>query len=163
MDVSDVIKSLAPTIATALGGPLAGLAVGFISKQFGVDPSKVQETIAGADPVKLKELDLDFQKHLIDSGVNLQLAQIATNTEEAKSVNVFIAGWRPFVGWIGGFALGYSAILEPFARFIAKVGYGYSGEFPVISTDLTMQILMGLLGFAGMRSYEKKNGVESNR
>jgi hypothetical protein len=89
--------------------------------------------------------------------------QIQTNIEEAKSTNWFIAGWRPFVGWVCAFALGYVAVIEPIIRFVAKVFVGYSGEFPVIDTDLTMQVLMGLLGLGAMRSVEKVKGGEANR
>ena len=59
--------------------------------------------------------------------------------------------------------LAYAALIEPFARFIAKVWFGYTGEFPIISTDLTLQILMGMLGLGAMRSAEKIKSSESNR
>jgi len=87
----------------------------------------------------------------------LQAGQIDTNKLEAQSANVFVSGWRPFVGWVCGAALAYSAILEPIARFIATVAFGYLGIFPVIDTQITLQILLGLLGLAGMRSFDKKH------
>ena len=59
--------------------------------------------------------------------------------------------------------MAYAALVEPFARFIAKVGFAYTGEFPVISTDLTLQILMGMLGLTAARSIEKIKGAEGNR
>ena len=62
-----------------------------------------------------------------------------------------------------GAGLAYAALIEPFARFIAKVGFGYVGDFPVIDTNLTMQILMGMLGLGAMRSIEKIKGAEGNR
>lgn len=89
------------------------------------------------------------------------LGQLAINQEEAKSSSVFVAGWRPATGWICGAALGYVAIVEPVARFIASVGFGYSGAFPAIDTDLTLQVLLGMLGLAGARSFEKHKGVAS--
>ena len=51
----------------------------------------------------------------------------------------------------------------PFARFAAKVWFGYAGDFPVINSELTMQILMGMLGLGAMRSVEKVKGSEGNR
>ncbi|CAB4173358.1 hypothetical protein UFOVP953_54, partial [uncultured Caudovirales phage] len=48
-------------------------------------------------------------------------------------------------------------------RFAAKVWGGYNGEFPVIDTNLTMQVLMGLLGLGAMRSVEKVKGGEASR
>ncbi len=100
---------------------------------------------------------------LLASETDLAKLQIQVNVEEAKSTNWFVAGWRPGIGWVCGAGLAYASLIEPFARFIAKVWFGYTGEFPVISTDLTLQILMGLLGLGAMRSVEKIKGGEANR
>lgn len=164
--ITDILKTVAPALATALGGPLAGAAVSFLSSKLGVDPAVIEQTVAGmapADLVKMKELDLDFQKHMADNGIALQLGQIQTNTAEAASVNWFVAGWRPAVGWICGLALAYVAIIEPLARFTAQVGFHYAGAFPAIDTNLTMQVLLGMLGLGVMRSTEKIKGAEGNR
>jgi hypothetical protein len=163
MSLTDTLKDLAPALATALGGPLAGLAVGFIAKQFGVDPDKIADVVQGADPVKMKELDDNFKMYMANLGISLQLAQIQVNTEEAKSTNWLVAGWRPAVGWVGAFSLAYAAIIEPVARFTANVMYHYAGAFPIIDINLTMQVLMGLLGLGAMRTYEKSKGAEGNR
>jgi hypothetical protein len=85
--------------------------------------------------------------------------QIDTNKLEAQNTAVFVSGWRPFVGWVCGTALAYAAVIEPIARFIATVVFGYLGVFPVLNTEITLQILLGLLGLAGMRTYEKYTGV----
>ena len=90
---------------------------------------------------------------------NLQAMQVDVNKIEAASTNWFVAGWRPFIGWIGGTALAYASIIEPLARFIAAVGFHYTGAFPVIDTQITLQVLIGLLGFGVYRTYEKKNDV----
>lgn len=96
---------------------------------------------------------------------DLVKGQLAINQAEAGSDSVFVAGWRPAVGWVGAFGLGYAAILEPILRFASTVGFGYAGSFPVIDTDLTMQILFGILGLGAMRSYDKLkgNGSESGK
>ncbi len=95
----------------------------------------------------------------INNDYQLQLAQLDINKIEAASSSLFVAGWRPAIGWICGFSLCYAAIIEPIARFIASVMFTYVGVFPVIDTDITMQVLMGLLGLAGMRTFEKHKGV----
>ena len=94
---------------------------------------------------------------------DLAKLQIQTNIEEAKSTNWWVAGWRPAIGWVCGAGLAYAALVEPFARFAAKVWFGYTGDFPVIDTDLTLQILMGMLGLGAMRSVEKIKGAEGKR
>lgn len=93
----------------------------------------------------------------------IQIEQIKVNAEEAKSTNWFVAGGRPAIMWICGFALAYVSIIEPIGRFIAKVGFGYEGEFPVIDSDLTLQVLFGILGLGAYRSVEKIKGVEASR
>ena len=120
------------------------------------------------------EKQAEAQKALLQMQQNGELAQLAAETdlaklqiqvniEEAKSTNWFVAGWRPGIGWVCGAGLAYAALIEPLARFVAKVWFGYVGEFPVISTDLTLQILMGMLGLGAMRSAEKIKGGESSR
>ena len=94
---------------------------------------------------------------------DLAKLQIQTNIEEAKSTNWWVAGWRPAIGWVCGAGLAYAALVEPFARFATKVWFGYTGDFPVIDTDLTLQILMGMLGLGAMRSVEKIKGAEGHR
>jgi len=115
-----------------------------------------------ADAAKLELVKMQQNGELakLASDTSLAQAQIAVNAEEAKSANWFTSGWRPACGWIGALGLGYAAILEPLIRFVAKVGFGYAGAFPVIDTSITMQILFGILGLGAYRTVEKvkKNG-----
>lgn len=164
MSLGDVLKSVAPTIATALGGPLAGAAVSFLSSKLGVDASVVEQTVAGmqpADLVKMKELDLDFQKFMAENNIKLDLAQLDVDKSEAQSVNWFVAGWRPGVGWICAVALAYVSVVEPIARFVATLA-GWKGGFPVIDTSITMQVLLGMLGLGAMRTVEKTKDAANN-
>ncbi len=89
------------------------------------------------------------------------LAQIEVNKVEAASGSLFVAGWRPFVGWVGGAGLAYSAIVQPFASWIARLS-GYTGDFPPIDNMLLLTVLGGLLGIGGMRTFEKVRGVSTN-
>lgn len=92
---------------------------------------------------------------------NLQNNQIEVNKVEAASGSVFVAGWRPFVGWVGGAGLAYSAILQPIASWTARIA-GYTGEFPAIDNQLLLYILGGMLGIGTMRTVEKIKGVSTN-
>lgn len=120
------------------------------------DPSKRAEEL-----FKLEQLKQSGDLAVMDAQVKLLLAQIEVNKIEAQSASLFVSGWRPFAGWIGGFAFAYSAILEPVARFVAKVCYDYQGNFPEINTELTIQVLLGMLGLGMMRSFDKKNGNDT--
>lgn len=95
----------------------------------------------------------------INNAYQLQLSQLEINKVEAGSTSLFVAGWRPAIGWVCGVSLLYAALVEPIARFIATVLFTYTGLFPIINTELTLQILLGLLGLAGMRSFEKSKGI----
>lgn len=91
----------------------------------------------------------------INNAFQIQVEQIKTNQAEAQSEHWFAANWRPAIGWICAIALGYSSVLEPIMRFLAKVCFDYVGDFPIIDTNVTMQILFGMLGLGVMRSYDK--------
>jgi hypothetical protein len=166
--IAGIIGDVAPALATALGGPLAGAAVAFLSKELGLSESTtnaVANAVAGmtpADMVKMKELDNQFKVQMAQQGISLQLAQIAANTAEAKSTNWWVAGWRPFVGWVGAMGLLYASFLFPLMQFVATMN-GYHGGFPALDTTITMQILFGLLGIGGLRTVEKVKGAEGNR
>ena len=118
---------------------------------------------AQADAAKLQMLQLQQSGELaqMQATTDLAKAQIAVNTAEATNGSAFVSGARPFILWICGFALAYSAIFEPIARFVATVMYKYTGAFPVLDTTITMQLLFGLLGLGTMRTVEKIKGVAS--
>ena len=109
-----------------------------------------------AAAAKLELLKLQQQGDL-----HVMASQMDINKVEAQNPSLFVSGWRPFIGWGCGVAFLYAALFEPLIRFISTVMFKYNGVFPVIDTQLTLQILLGLLGLAGMRSWEKKEGVAS--
>lgn len=89
-------------------------------------------------------------------------AQAEINKIEAASTSLFVAGWRPAVGWICAAGLFYGTIGKPFIEFIAKV-LGYAGEFPVIDGKALETTLYGMLGLGTMRSFEKWKNVARDR
>jgi len=104
-----------------------------------------------------ERLAAEIEMKKLDQAIDM--AQIDVNKEEAKSQSVFVAGWRPAIGWTCGLAFAYAAVFEPMLRFAAQVWFGYSGTFPAIDTDLTMQVLFGILGLGALRTAEKVKGV----
>jgi len=101
------------------------------------------------------------EKAEIAAATQSVLGQLDINKEEAKSSSVFVAGWRPYIGWVCGTTLLYVGLIDPLGRFIAQVAYHYSGPFPAIDTTITLQVLLGMLGLGGMRTAEKFKGVAS--
>ena len=105
----------------------------------------------------IKGKELDPNKKLEIAG---KLAEVQTKINEAEATHrtVFVAGWRPFIGWVCGLGLLYAVFIEPLLRFVFTVN-GWEIEFPHIDTTITMQVLFGMLGLVGARSYEKKNNL----
>jgi hypothetical protein len=122
------------------------------------DPSK-----RAAELLKLEELKQAGDLARMQAEVNLMLGQIEINKVEAQHPSVFVAGARPAVMWIGAFGLAYAAVVEPIARFVARVCFDYQGEFPVLDTTITMQVLFGILGLGAYRTYEKTKEVQTDR
>ena len=137
-------------------GPILEIGKGIINRLF-PDPAA-----AAAAQLELLKMQQNGDLAQLAADTDLAKLQIQSNIAEASG-NWFTAGWRPCIGWVCGAGLAYAALIEPFARFIAKVWFGYVGDFPVIDTNLTMQILMGMLGLGAMRSVEKIKGAEGNR
>ena len=88
----------------------------------------------------------------------LAIAQTAVNEQEAAHRSVFVAGWRPFIGWTCGVSLCWHFVLVPMLMWVdAWVGLGFT---PVrFDMDSLTTILMGMLGLGGLRTYEKTRGV----
>jgi hypothetical protein len=138
-----------------VGDLIAGV-VGKVIDRAWPDPTeKAKAAIA------IEEMRQAGEFKAIDAALQQAQMQADVNTEQAKSADPFTSRARPFIMWTCGVSLGYAAIIDPFARFIAAVAYQYAGPFPAVDTTITLQILLGLLGLGGMRTYEKSKGVAS--
>lgn len=85
--------------------------------------------------------------------------QTDVNKVEAASASIFIAGWRPFVGWVCGVALGVSSIVAPLFTWLASLA-GHPVAFPVLTDPLLQATLAGMLGLGHIsRTIEKIQGV----
>jgi len=93
----------------------------------------------------------------------INLGQIDINKEEAKSQSLFVAGWRPFVGWACGLTMAYSVIGRDLLNWGLEIATAVSGHpvpaLPQPDTTLVFELLMALLGFGGLRTFEKMRGV----
>ena len=98
------------------------------------------------------------ESELRDSLMNWDGQQAAIHQAEAGNENVFVSGWRPFVGWTCGASFAWNFVLMPFCNFWLVVG----GHKPIdLNFDMNtlMTVLLGMLGLGGMRTYEKLKGV----
>lgn len=89
----------------------------------------------------------------------LAKGQLEINKAEAQHRSIFVAGWRPFVGWTCGIALAWHFVLAPFIIF----GSAYAGltlpELPQFDMTSLLTVLMGMLGLGGLRTFEKVKNV----
>lgn len=87
-------------------------------------------------------------------------SQTAVNTAEASHSSLFVAGWRPAIGWCCAIALAYSYLFVPFAGFILMLAGKPLPKFPILDANL-WELMFGMLGMGALRTYEKLRGVNS--
>lgn len=85
--------------------------------------------------------------------------QLEVNKAEAVSPSVFVAGWRPFIGWVCGAALAYTYIGYPFLLWAGALWFP-GVKPPELGNDgMLYELLLGMLGLGGLRTFEKVRGV----
>jgi hypothetical protein len=142
----DWLKQIAPTIATAMGGPLAGMAVSAISKAIGVDPDKVGDLISNnklsAEQIaQVKIAEIELQKQANDLGLNFEKLEV----EDRKSARDMQASTKSIVPPLlaGTVTVGFFGIMG--MMFFNKID----------STNPAILMMLGSLGTAwtGIISY----------
>lgn len=80
------------------------------------------------------------------------IAQTEINKIEASHRSIFVAGWRPFIGWVCGFGLFFSFIINPCIQWVTNE----SG--PVLPLSIIGDLVTALLGLGTLRTFEKIGG-----
>jgi len=125
-------------------GPLFELGKGIIDRLF-------------PDPAKKAEAELELLKMTQAGDLQVILAQLQINAKEAENSSIFVAGWRPFVGWTCGLGLFYATIGVNLLSWLSIVkGWPLP---PVVDTDTLLYVLGAMLGIGGLRTLEKVRGV----
>jgi hypothetical protein len=139
------------------------LGVGSIIEAVG----KVADDLITTDKERL-QMALEDRKLDIETAKVAQagdLAQIEVNKVEAASSSIFVAGWRPAIGWVGVAAMVYQFLAYPLLQWGWAWGQGAGlvptdlQPPPAVDAEQLWVILTGILGIAGMRSIEKTKGV----
>ena len=89
----------------------------------------------------------------------LAKGQLEINKAEAQHKSIFVAGWRPFIGWTCGIALCWHFVLAPVTIFVCAYLNVVIPELPTFDMGSLMTVLMGMLGLGGLRSFEKYKGL----
>jgi hypothetical protein len=112
------------------------------------------------DPKDQASAEALLIKTQMDAALAQAQQQIDINKIEAASTNVFVSGWRPFVGWVCGSAFALHFLFLPLLNWLAEL-FGHSAITIPFDMSTLSTVLMGMLGLGTMRSVEKWRGVAS--
>jgi len=106
--------------------------------------------------IEVQKAEIALQEKAIDASIVARVHD--TNIAEAQHRSVFVAGWRPFIGWVGGMALVYSFLVYPIFLWVNAIFWNVTPP-PSLDDEFLFNIILAMLGVAGMRTFEKYKGV----
>ncbi len=131
---------------------------------------KIIDLVGDYQDKKLTKDQLKFEIETLAerNAHELSLAQVDLNKEEAKSDDTFVAGWRPFIGWVCGLGFALNFLIAPLFTFVvATLGVttadGSAIIFPQVDLATMLPVLLGMLGLGGLRTIEKTKGVSRSK
>jgi roadblock/LC7 domain-containing protein len=110
------------------------------------------------DRAAAEKAKLEMEAQLVAAGNEAALAQVEVNKIEAAHSSIFVAGWRPSIGWVCAAGLAWAFVLAPVASWGLVVS-GVKAELPSIQTDYLLELVVAMLGMGGLRTFEKMRGV----
>jgi hypothetical protein len=110
------------------------------------------------DRAAAEKAKAEMEQQLVSAANQAALAQVEVNKIEAAHSSVFVAGWRPSIGWVCAAGLAWAFVLAPIASW-ALVVLGIKAELPAIHTDYLLELVLAMLGIGGLRTFEKLRGV----
>jgi hypothetical protein len=99
-----------------------------------------------------------IEAELIANATQLNLAQAETNKIEAAHRSIWVAGWRPALGWVSALSFAWIFLLAPITQWVLLLT-GNTVVLPVLQSDVLLELTFALLGLAGLRTYEKQKGL----
>ena len=109
------------------------------------------------DAEKKDERAAQLAQMLSERDAKRDADQAAINKIEDASSSLFVAGWRPFVGWSCGASYAYTFVIQPFLIFVLTAAQVHMdiAQLPVLDMGELGVVLFGMLGLGAMRSWEK--------
>jgi len=111
------------------------------------------------DKNQAAKIQAEIEMYKLTSDFQNAMAQIKVNEAEGTHASVFVSGWRPFIGWVCGCSFAWHVILVPVIVFISSMAK-HPIPLPTFDVMLLMNVLFGMLGLGGFRTYEK---VQANK
>jgi hypothetical protein len=109
------------------------------------------------DKEEARKAEAEFLRLAMDGELKQVIAQLQINAQEAAHPSIWVAGWRPWFGWVGGTGFAYAVLAQPLLSWLAAIK-GWPAP-PTLDTDLLLTVAGGMLGIGGLRTYEKRKGV----
>ena len=109
------------------------------------------------DPAAKQKAQLEMQSKLLEIASAEGAAQAEINKVEAGSQSLFVAGWRPAIGWVCASGFAWVYLLCPVLTWVSEAA-GWHTNFPTIDNGL-MELTMGMLGMGALRSFDKWKGT----
>jgi hypothetical protein len=139
-----------------MSGTILSVLTGGVSSLLGPVVNRLADLIP--DPVAKAQAMQELQEKMLAADQAMQQQQDQINANEASNNNMFVSGWRPFIGWVCGVGLAWSVFVGPLFQWIANL-FGSKVQAPTFNTDSLMSILIPMLGLGAYRTVEKLNGV----
>ena len=106
------------------------------------------------DPAAKQQAEKDLRESLL----LWDQSQTKINEVEAANPNLFVSGWRPWIGWVSGIAFAFN-YLTPYVGWLAGWLFHISIPVPPKLDGSLMELVLALLGLGGLRSWEKYKGL----
>ena len=113
------------------------------------------------DPVQAANAKLELAKLQASGELQIIAGQLEVNKAEASNSSLFVAGWRPFIGWVCGIGLTMQFLVAPLIVWIGAI-FHYVITLPPMDMGVLVTMLGGMLGLGGLRTIEKVNGAARN-
>jgi hypothetical protein len=110
------------------------------------------------NPAEKAKAELEIKNQLMQAAIQESQNQAEINKNEASHSSVFVAGWRPAIGWVCAFGFAWQFALLPLTNWIITLA-GVSVLLPELDTESLYSLTMGMLGMGALRSFEKWKGV----
>lgn len=123
------------------------------------DPITAVADLAGTVIDKIWPDKTEAERAQLAAAVAIVQGQLQVNQAEAASPSVFVAGWRPAIGWVCGGALAYTYLLYPILMWAAAIWWPNLSPPKLGNDGMLYELLLGMLGLGGLRTFEKVKGV----
>ena len=137
---------------TEMAGPLLGLLPSLLPML-----GEILDRVI-PDKAEAAKARLEMEGKLLEAATAQAGQQAAINQTEAASANIFVAGWRPFIGWVCGAGLAWAFIVAPMATWLLAA-LEIKQSLPRLEIEYLLELVVAMLGLGGLRTFEKLKGV----